>query len=103
MRVTLQCGADDLTIWLPSRTAIVPRPIRGTRANCRLLFAENDVLRGVAFDSDLLALCPYEMAKVVSASAGSDIQTDLQSKFDPSVDMGYIYLDKRSSFGGVFA
>ncbi len=97
MRVTLQCGADDLTIWLPSRAEIVQVESVERVPKCRLLFGRNDVLRGVVFDSDLRALCPYELAKVVSSNVGNDIQADLQSTYDSLVDMGYVYLDKRGA------
>jgi len=95
MHVTLQCGTDCVTICLPSRAAIVRSESVERIANCRLLFADNDVLRGVVFESDLRALCPYELAKVVSSNAGNDFQADLQSTYDSSVDMGYLYLDYR--------
>jgi uncharacterized protein YuzE len=97
MHVTLQCGTDALTIWLPSRAAILHAEAVERIPNCRLLFAANAVLRGIAFDSDVQALCPYKLAKVVFASAGHDVPAHLQSTYDASVDMGYVYLDKRGA------
>jgi uncharacterized protein YuzE len=97
MHVTLQCGDDDLTIWLPSWAEIVHVEFVERIPNVRLLFGNNDILRGVAFDSDLRTLCPYELAKVASSNVGNDIQADLQSTYDSSVDMGYVYLDKRGA------
>jgi uncharacterized protein YuzE len=97
MRVTLQCGTDNVTIWLPSRTAIVRREAVERIPNCQLLFADYDIFRGVELESDLRTLCPYELAKVVCSNAGSDLQADLQSTYDSSANMGYLYLDKRGA------
>ncbi|MFL5328289.1 MAG: DUF2283 domain-containing protein [Gemmataceae bacterium] len=44
---------------------------------------------------NLVALCPYELAKVVHQNAGRRITAQLNATYDQSCDMGYVYLDKR--------
>jgi uncharacterized protein YuzE len=93
MHVTLACGTDELTIWF-ARPAIPPRETAVDQLpNVRLLFdrAELKAIRMLG----LRTVCPYELAKVTCAHAGTEVQAELPSSYDSSCDMGYIHLDMR--------
>jgi uncharacterized protein YuzE len=94
MQVTLLCAADHVTIYFE-------KAIGGTRESPvselpGVWFVLNEVgrLSGIRI-TRIDALCPYELQKVIRSSAGSEVRAELQSTYDASSDMGYIYLDKR--------
>jgi len=95
MNVTLDCDTDELTIWFPSPDECVGSCAIDGLPQCRLLFSNTDVLLGFRFCSDLKNLCPYELAKIVAANQGSQINAHLETTFDPSCDMGYVHFDNR--------
>jgi len=95
MNVTLECGQDDLTMWFGSpEPSATPLPVDGM-PQCEILTDGLRVLRGFRFRSRLSQLCPYELAKLSARHFGSQMVATVQSTYDPTCDMGYIYLDKR--------
>ena len=97
MNVTLDCGQDDLTMWFgaaePSAQAT---PVDGL-PQCEILIDHGRTLCGFRFRSDLTKLCPYELAKLSANHSGAQIIATIQSTYDSSCDMGYLYFDKRGA------
>src|SRR5262249_51786743 len=94
MQVTLSCAADNVTIYFDH--AIVgtrESPISELPGAC-LVIDDVGRISGLRI-TKIGALCPYELQKVIRSNAGSEVRAELQSTFDASSDMGYIYLEKR--------
>jgi hypothetical protein len=93
LRVTLSCGADEVTIWFAPAAGPLSDVAVKELPNAWLLVSGKRLkaLRLVGLKST----CPYELAKVAIAHAGGELQAELTATFDPSCDMGYIYLDQR--------
>jgi uncharacterized protein YuzE len=96
MQVTLSCAADQVTISFGEAiSGLRESPVSGL-SGAWLVLDDVGGLSGVRI-TRIDALCPYELRKVIRRSVGSEVRAELQSTFDASCDMGYIYLDKRGS------
>jgi len=64
---------------------------------CEILFDHRRTLCGFRFRSDLTKLCPYELAKLSTNHSVAQIVATIQTTYDSSCDMGYMYFDKRGA------
>lgn len=95
MNVTLECGQDELTMWFGNPApAARPVAVDGMPA-CEILIEHPRTLCGLRFRSDLAKFCPYELMKLSANNSGVQICATIQSTYDSSCDMGYLYLDER--------
>lgn len=96
MNATLECGIDALTIWFgpvtPSADAL---PIDDL-PRCQLLIDDSREICGFRFGPGGLPLCPRGLPMIAAGpDHGSRPVVDLETRYDPCCDMGYIYLEKR--------
>ena len=97
MNVTLECGQDDLTMWFGNpKPSAQATPVDGM-PQCEILTEHGRRLCGFRFRSDLAKLCPYELAKLSAINSEGQIVATIQSTYDLSCDMGYLYFDKRGA------
>ncbi len=97
MNVTLDCGQDDLTMWFGSPAPSAQVTPVDELPQCEVLIDHGRTVRGFRFRSDLLKLCPYELAKLSANHSGRQIVASIQSTYDSSCDMGYISFDYRGA------
>ena len=94
MQVTLVCNNDELIIWFaPAIKAPREIPV-GNLPHAWLRYDQGGTLKALRM-AGLKTQCPYELAKIVRTNMGSEIHAILQTTYDSSCDMGYIYLDYR--------
>jgi uncharacterized protein YuzE len=94
MQVTLSCAADEVAIYFgDTRSGLHESPISGL-SGAWLILDDVGRVSGVRI-TGIDASCPYELRKVIQRNIGSEVRAELQSTFDASCDMGYVYLDKR--------
>lgn len=96
MRVTLACAADHVTIHFEDAKGGTRETPVSELPGTWLVLDEVGKLSSVRI-TRIDTLCPYEFRKVIRSNAGSEVRAELQSTFDASCDMGYIYLDKRGA------
>lgn len=95
MNVTLECGDDGLTIWFGAVAGVADIVPIDDLPQCQLLIGGAREVRGLRFGSDASKLCPYELVKFTASHSGLYVTATLQSTYDSSCDMGYVYFDKR--------
>jgi len=94
MQVRLSCAAAEVTIHFDDAKGGIREIPVSELPGAWLLLDDVGRLSGVRI-TRIDALCPYELQKVIRSNAGSEVCAELQSIFDASSDMGYIYLEKR--------